>query len=74
MKQGMGRKKGGRRMRKEDEELQALLGKEYTPENAHALKYGGIVDSKGIIVRVITKRDEERRAKECAELKKSLSK
>lgn len=61
-------------MREEEKELLALVGMEYTPENAHALKYGGIVDSNGIIVKVITREDEELRAKRCERLKKKLSK
>ena len=37
-----------------DEELLALKGKPYTKENARKLIYGGRIDSKGIIVKVIT--------------------
>ena len=45
-----------------DEELLALEGQPYTKENARKLIYGGRIDSKGIIVKVITSKDRRKRS------------
>jgi len=37
-----------------EEELLSLKGQPYTKENARKLIYGGIIDSKGFIVEVLT--------------------
>lgn len=37
-----------------------LIGKEYTPELGRHMPYGGLVSSKGIIIRVMTKSDYEK--------------
>ena len=44
-------------MKMTDEELLALEGKPYTRENARKLIYGALIDSKGIIVKVITSKE-----------------
>jgi hypothetical protein len=44
-------------MKMTDEELLALEGEPYTRENARKLIYGARIDSKGIIVKVITSKE-----------------
>jgi len=51
-----------------DEDLKKLVGQPYTEENAKKLIYGGRVNSKGIIVKVITKSDKKKLAKRCKPL------
>ncbi len=46
-----------------DKELKKLEGRPYTKENARKLIYGGRIDSKGIIVEVITKEENKKRCK-----------
>ncbi len=45
-----------------DEELLELEGKPYTKENARKLIYGGRIDSKGIIVKVMTSKDKRKKS------------
>lgn len=45
----------------ETQELLGLIGKAYTPETARLMKYGGTVNSKGVIVEVDTKDRKSRR-------------
>ncbi len=40
-----------------DKELQKLVGKNYNSKTEVLLKYGGEIDSRGKIVRVITKKE-----------------
>ena len=49
----------------EMQELQGLIGKPYTPETARLMRYGGTVNSKGIIVEVETKEVAERKIHRC---------
>ncbi|MFO7676874.1 MAG: hypothetical protein R6V50_00600 [Thermoplasmatota archaeon] len=46
-----------------DEELKKLEGKPYTKDNARKLIYGGRINSKGIIVEVITKKKHKKRCR-----------
>ncbi len=46
-----------------DEELEKLIGQPYSKENARKLIYGGRIDSKGIIVDVITSKERKKRCK-----------
>ena len=48
-----------------DEELLQLIGKPYTKENAKKMIYGGRIDNNGIIVKVITKKENKKLAKRC---------
>lgn len=41
-----------------DDELLSLIGKPYTKENAKKMIYGGRINSKGIIMMVITEKEE----------------
>lgn len=43
------------------QELSGLIGKPYTPETARLMRYGGTVNSKGLIVEVDTKERKSRR-------------
>lgn len=44
----------------------SVEGQPYTLETAKQLRYGGIVNAEGIIVRAYTKQDMEERFKRCA--------
>lgn len=48
----------------EDNEIKNLIGKPYF-ENRHKLKYGGTVDSKGLIREALTKSEIEKCARKC---------
>jgi hypothetical protein len=43
----------------ESDELLKLKGQPYTKENAKKLIYGGIIDSKGIIIEVLTSKKQD---------------
>ncbi len=60
--------RGGKQM-KEEKVLKSLIGQDYTPENAHILKYGAVLSSSGVIKRVLTKKDMEMRLSKCDKLK-----
>lgn len=62
------RHRGGKQM-KEEKILKSLIGQDYTPENAHILKYGAVLSSSGTIKRVLTKKDMEKRLSKCDRLK-----
>jgi len=47
------------------DELRELIGKPYTPETARLMRYGGTINSKGIIVEVDTKDAMRRTARKC---------
>lgn len=47
------------------ETISSLEGKPYNSETARHLKYGGIVNSKGIIVKVFTEEDFTTKGKVC---------
>ncbi len=45
----------------------SLLGKKYTRETARHIPYGGLVNSEGIIVKVITEEESKAQTKACKE-------
>lgn len=48
-----------------DDELLQLVGKPYTKDNARKMIYGGRIDSRGIIVEVITQKKDKSFLKKC---------
>jgi hypothetical protein len=48
-----------------DKELLTLVGKKYDSKTESLLKYGGEIDSKGKIVRVITKKEFNQLKRKC---------
>lgn len=56
----------------EDRILLSLIGEKYTKENARKLRYGGRIDSNGIIVKVVTRTEHEEKMKKCKFRGKSM--
>jgi hypothetical protein len=70
---GRGCDEGDDPMELEERSIKSLVGKKYTLENGRKLRYGGRINSKGIITRAYTKRDMNERISTCKKLKESFN-